>query len=119
MLSRVTRAQNAPLFPKNKPVPRHAITMGLGTILEARRCLLLATGVEKADIVAKAIEGPLTAMIAATALQLHPMCTIVLDAEAASRLREADHYHRIAPVKNGSHHFRENFVTDFVADYPA
>jgi glucosamine-6-phosphate deaminase len=94
-LSRVTRSQNAPLFPKPRQVPRLAITMGVGTILEARQCLLLATGLEKADIVAKAIEGPLTAMITATALQLHPACTIVLDEEAASGLRENDHYQRV------------------------
>src|SRR5262245_48749264 len=86
-LSRVTRAQNAPLFPKHKQVPRHAITMGIGTILDSHRCLLLATGLEKAEIVAKAIEGPLTTMVTASALQLHPDCTVVLDEEAASRLR--------------------------------
>ncbi len=94
-LSRVTRMQNAPLFIKPRQVPRRAITMGVGTILEARRCLLLATGLDKADIVAQAIEGPLTAMITATALQLHPACTVVLDVEAASKLRENDHYQRI------------------------
>jgi glucosamine-6-phosphate deaminase len=93
-LSRVTRAQNAPLFPTFKQVPRQAITMGIGTILDARRCLLLATGVEKAEVVAKAIEGPLTAMVTASALQMHPHCTIVLDAAAASQLQEHDHYHQ-------------------------
>jgi len=100
-LSRVTRAQNAPLFPKPKQVPRRAITMGVGTILEARHCLLLATGVEKADVIAKAIEGPLTAMVTATALQLHPACTIILDAEAAGSLQEGDHYQWITPEQNG------------------
>ena len=109
-LSRVTRAQNAPLFPSPKQMPRRAITMGVGTILEARRCVLLATGAEKAGIVAKALEGPLTAMVTATALQLHPDCTIVLDEEAAGKLRENEHYHRtmaahpVAPNKNFSHH---------------
>src|ERR1035437_2319740 len=108
-LSWVTRAQNAPLFPCPGQVPRHALTMGLGTILEARRCLLLVTGLEKADMVAKAIEGPLTAMITATALQLHPACTIVLDKEAASSLKENDHYqrnvstHYAAPNLPGNH----------------
>jgi glucosamine-6-phosphate deaminase len=97
-LSRVTRAQNALLFPKPKQVPRRAITMGVGTILEARRCLLLATGLEKAEVVARAIEGPLTVMITATALQLHRACTIVLDEAAASGLRENDRYQRIAPL---------------------
>jgi glucosamine-6-phosphate deaminase len=100
-LSRVTRAQNAPLFPKPRQVPARAITVGVGTILEARRCLLLATGLDKADIVAKAIEGPLTAMVTATALQLHPACTIVLDEAAASQLREHDLYQRAVPARNG------------------
>ena len=95
-LSRMTRAQNAPLFPSLNRVPHCAITMGVGTILEARHCLLLATGAEKADIVVKAIEGPLTAMITATALQLHPHCTIVLDKAAAARLQASDHYQRSA-----------------------
>jgi glucosamine-6-phosphate deaminase len=100
-LSRMTRAQNAPLFPKPRQVPRRAITMGVGTILEARCCVLLATGLEKAEIVARAIEGPLTAMVTATALQLHPACTVVLDEGAAGNLRENDHYQRILPVPNG------------------
>ena len=101
-LSRVTRLQNAPLFPKPRLMPRRAITMGVGTILEARYCLLLATGLDKAEIVARAIEGPLTAMITTTALQLHPACTIVLDEEAAGNLRENDHYQRALPGQNPS-----------------
>jgi glucosamine-6-phosphate deaminase len=91
-LSRATRAQNAPLFSSLAEVPREAITMGIGTILDARQCLLLATGFEKAEIVSKAIEGPLTVAITATALQLHPNSTIVLDEAAASRLQKSDHY---------------------------
>jgi glucosamine-6-phosphate deaminase len=100
-LSPITRSQNAPLFPKPRQVPRRAITMGVGTILEARHCLLLATGFEKSGIVAQAIEGPLTAMVAATALQLHPACTIVLDEEAAAGLRENGHYQRMSRVSDG------------------
>jgi glucosamine-6-phosphate deaminase len=92
VLSPVTRAQNAPLFPLPDEMPRRAITMGVGTILDARRCWLLATGEDKAEIVAKAIEGPLTSMISASALQLHPHCTVVVDEAAASRLQEADYY---------------------------
>ena len=91
-LSRATRAQNAPLFPAPAQVPREAITMGIGTILEARQCLLLATGLEKAEIVSKALEGPVTAAVTATALQLHPNSTIVLDKAAASRLQKTDAY---------------------------
>ena len=96
----MTRSQNAPLFPKPRRVPQRAITMGVGTILEARQCVLLATGVEKAAIVARAIEGPLTAMVTATALQLHPACTVMLDEDAAASLRETDHYQRMVPVQN-------------------
>jgi glucosamine-6-phosphate deaminase len=66
--------------------------MGVGTILDGRRCLLLATGDEKADIIAKAVEGPITAMISATTLQLHPRCTVVVDEAAASKLQGADYY---------------------------
>jgi glucosamine-6-phosphate deaminase len=85
-LSQVTRAQNAPLFPQPAQMPQRAITMGLGTILEARRCVLLATGKNKADIVARAIEGPVADGIPATALQSHPACTVVLDEAAAAKL---------------------------------
>ena len=68
------------------------ITMGVGTILECRRCVLLATGREKADVIAKAVEGPVTAMISATALQLHPNCTVIVDQEAGSLLQNTDYY---------------------------
>ena len=91
-LTPVTLAQNAAFFGGVENMPRRAITMGVGTILESRRCLLLATGPEKADIVAKAVEGPITGMISATALQLHPRCTVVVDEAAASKLKEAEYY---------------------------
>jgi glucosamine-6-phosphate deaminase len=91
-LSPMTIAQNAPLFGGPEKVPRRAITMGVGTILECRRCLLLATGAEKADIIAKAVEGPITSMISATALQWHLRCTVVVDEEAACQLQGAEYY---------------------------
>jgi len=69
-----------------------AITMGVGTILECRRCILLATGDSKAEVVAKAVEGPITSMISATTLQLHPRCSVVVDEEAAAKLKEKDYY---------------------------
>ena len=87
-----TVEQNAFLFGGKENMPRWAITMGVGTILDARQCLLLATGEEKADIIAKAVEGPITSMISATALQLHPHCTVIVDEGAASRLRHTDYY---------------------------
>jgi glucosamine-6-phosphate deaminase len=91
-LSPLTRKQNTPLFSQPEEMPRRAITMGVGTILDCRRCLLLATGADKAEIVAQAVEGPMTSMISATALQLHPHCMVVLDEAAAGRLKAADYY---------------------------
>lgn len=88
----LTLAQNAALFTNPAQMPRRAITMGVGTILESRRCVLLATGAQKADIIAKAVEGPITAMISATALQLHARCTVVIDEAAATKLQGADYY---------------------------
>ena len=69
-----------------------AVTMGVGTILEAGKLLLLATGSEKADIIAKTIEGPVTSMISATALQLHADATVILDEEAAAKLQGIETY---------------------------
>ena len=91
-LTPTTLKQNAALFGGEDNMPRRAITMGVGTIIEARRCLLLATGGSKADVVAKAVEGPITSMISATALQLHPRCTVVVDEEAAGQLKEKEYY---------------------------
>ena len=87
-----TVAQNSPLFDNPEDMPRRAITMGVGTILDARRCLLLATGQEKAGIIAKAVEGPVTSMISASAMQLHPKCTVIIDEPAASQLQQPDYY---------------------------
>ncbi|HEY5298853.1 MAG TPA: glucosamine-6-phosphate deaminase [Verrucomicrobiae bacterium] len=92
ILSPVTRAQNAPLFSSADLVPHRAITMGVGSILDCRRCVLLATGEEKAAIIAKAVEGPITSMISATALQLHPECALILDEAAGSLLGESAYY---------------------------
>ena len=89
-----TLEQNAPMFggdPAN--VPRRAMTMGVGTILDTRRCLMLVTGKAKAGILVKAVEGPITAMVTASALQLHPKCQVVVDEAAASELTDAG-YHR-------------------------
>jgi glucosamine-6-phosphate deaminase len=72
--------------------PRHVITMGVATILEARRCVLLATGAAKAAATAAMIEGPLTAMVPASALQMHARATILVDEAAASQLKLASYY---------------------------
>lgn len=92
-LSPRTIAQNAPLFGGDvNKVPRRAITMGVGTILDSRRSILLATGADKAEIIGKAVEGPVTGMISASALQLHAHCTVIVDDPAATRLTEHDYY---------------------------
>lgn len=95
-LTEATRKANAPAFAPD-PVPRHAITMGIATILEARACVLLATGGAKASAVARMVEGPLGADCPATALQMHPAATVVLDAAAASRLELREYYETVHP----------------------
>lgn len=91
-LTPTTIKQNTPLFGGEAAMPRRAITMGVGTIIEARRCLLLATGDSKAEVVAQAVEGPITSMVTASALQLHPRCTVVVDEEAAGQLKGVEYY---------------------------
>ncbi|WP_334152908.1 glucosamine-6-phosphate deaminase [Microbacterium sp.] len=91
-LTEQTRADNARFFDSIDDVPRHCITQGLGTILRARHLVLLAFGEGKAQAIADAVEGPLTAMLPASAVQLHPHATIVVDEAAASRLKLADYY---------------------------
>lgn len=87
-----TRRDNARFFASLDEVPRHVVTQGIGTILEARHLVLLAFGEAKAAAVAQAVEGPLTAMVPASALQLHPHATVVIDEPAATQLRLADYY---------------------------
>lgn len=92
-----TRKANARFFDTEQAVPRYAITMGIANILEARHCVLLATGEAKADAVARMIEGPLGADCPASALQLHPRASVIVDRKAASRLRMIDYYLEIHP----------------------
>ncbi|HEX3889314.1 MAG TPA: glucosamine-6-phosphate deaminase [Verrucomicrobiae bacterium] len=87
-----TLKDNARFFGSESEVPHHVITMGIGTILESRHCLLLAFGKQKARAIAEAVEGPLTAMNPASALQLHRHVTVCLDEEAAAELKQKDYY---------------------------
>jgi glucosamine-6-phosphate deaminase len=105
-LSPVTVEQNAAIFGGAERVPRRAITMGVGTTLDCRRCILLATGESKADVISKAVEGPITSMISATALQLHPHCTVVVDEAAGSFLKEKEYYRWIFENEPEWEHFR-------------
>jgi glucosamine-6-phosphate deaminase len=81
-----TIEDNARFFTSKEEVPRYAITMGIGTIMEARQLILLANKDNKADAIAKTVEGPITAMVPATIVQLHPKATIITDKAAASKL---------------------------------
>jgi glucosamine-6-phosphate deaminase len=87
-----TRRDNARFFARLEDVPRHVVTQGVGTILDARHLVLLAFGAAKADAVARTVEGPVTAMVPASALQLHRHVTVVVDEPAASRLALAGYY---------------------------
>lgn len=91
-LTEETRRDNARFFASINDVPYHCITMGMGTILESRVCLMLAFGANKADAVVKSVEGPITAMIPGSALQLHRHVHVLLDEPAAARLQRLDYY---------------------------
>jgi glucosamine-6-phosphate deaminase len=93
-LTRQTLEDNRRLFQEGEAMPEAAITMGIGTILDARKILLVASGASKAQALARAIEGPVTASVTASALQLHRDVTILADEEAAAELREKDYYRR-------------------------
>jgi glucosamine-6-phosphate deaminase len=66
--------------------------MGVGTIVESRMCVLFAFGERKADIIARTVEGPVTAMIPASVLQLHPAAIILLDEGAAAKLTKSEYF---------------------------
>jgi glucosamine-6-phosphate deaminase len=105
-LTKQTIEDNARFFDSPEEVPVYAITMGVGTILEARKIMLLASGEQKAEAVAAATEGPVTSMCTASALQLHQDVLLFLDRPAASKLKMLEYYDWIrrkmpgAPVGN-------------------
>jgi glucosamine-6-phosphate deaminase len=91
-LTSQTIRDNARFFGGEEQVPRLAVTMGVGTILESRRCLLLAFGAHKATAVRDTVEGPVTAQITASALQLHREVIAIFDEGAASLLARREYY---------------------------
>ena len=95
VLSQETLVDNSKFFAPGEESPRCAITMGIGTILEVRKILLLATGASKSEAIAKSIEGPITSAVSASALQLHPDVTFMVDDAAASQLTQRDYYRRV------------------------
>jgi glucosamine-6-phosphate deaminase len=92
-LSKQTVQDNARFFDGDEAqVPRHSITMGIGTIMEARRIILLAFGKRKANAIAAMIEGPVTASVPATILQHHPAVQVFIDEAAATALQRPEYY---------------------------
>jgi len=85
-LADTTRRANARFFNSIDEVPKQAITMGVGTILKAKMIVLIAKGADKADIVRRALEGPITTECPASLLQTHPRLIVLLDRDAAARL---------------------------------
>ncbi len=101
-LAESTIGEIARSFPRREAVPIYAITMGVGTIMEARKCILLASGKAKADAIAAAVEGPMSAMVTASALQLHHETRVFLDEQAASGLKMRDYYDWVHQKKPGA-----------------
>ncbi|KAA8816404.1 glucosamine-6-phosphate deaminase [Bifidobacterium callitrichos] len=92
-LAEQTRIDNARFFDDDiNKVPTHCVTQGIGTVLKARHLVLLAFGSGKAEAIEETVEGGVSAFCPASALQLHPHATIIVDEEAASRLRHKDYY---------------------------
>jgi len=91
-LNEQTRSDNARFFDTIDDVPQHVITQGIATILDARHLVLIATGTNKANPIARAVEGPIAAMTPASAIQLHAHTTVIIDEAAAAELTLADYY---------------------------
>lgn len=87
-----TRADNARFFEHIDDVPHHVVTQGLGTIMDAKHVVLVATGPGKAAAVRDLVEGPVAAICAASVLQFHPHATILIDEAAAAGLKLMDYY---------------------------
>jgi glucosamine-6-phosphate deaminase len=98
-LTRKTREDNARFFESVDDVPRHCITMGIGTIMDARQIVLLAFGGQKAAAVRQVVEGPISAMWPATILHMHPSVVVLLDEAAAACLELKDYYREVADNK--------------------
>ncbi len=93
-LTAKTITDNASFFDDPEQVPRYAITMGIGTIMDAKNLLLLGSGEGKAHAIKNTLEGPITAMVPATVVQLHQHAHILIDKAAAASL-EYHHHHGI------------------------
>lgn len=91
-LAERTLKDNSQAFEKGEFQPKLAITMGIATICDARKILILATGKHKSQAVAATVEGPVTAWCPASILQMHESVALLVDQEAASQLKNRDYY---------------------------
>lgn len=91
-LDEQTIEDNARFFERKEDVPRAALTMGVATILDTREVIIMANGRKKAEVVARALEGPVTSMVTASCLQMHPRVSVFLDEEAAGALKRIAYY---------------------------
>ncbi|MDP6629628.1 MAG: glucosamine-6-phosphate deaminase [Kiritimatiellia bacterium] len=92
-LTQQTVQDNARFFDGDESqVPHHCITMGIGTIMDAKRCIMLAFGEEKAEAIAATVEGPVASMVPASILQHHPNAKVFIDNPAAAGLKLSDYY---------------------------
>lgn len=91
-LTEQTRQDNARFFDSIDEVPHHVVTQGLGTIMNARHVVMIATGANKAAAVREAVEGPVSALCPGSVLQFHPHVTFLVDESAATDLALADYY---------------------------
>ena len=88
-LSERTIDANQRFFASRDDVPRHALSMGIKSIMSARRILIVVSGADKAEALCQAVSGPVTNQVPASVLQLHPDVTLVADEAALSKLRQA------------------------------
>ncbi len=98
-LTESTRKDNAAAFSSKSEVPYHVITMGIQTILEASEIVMLAFGDAKAEAIKGCVEGPLTSVCPASALQMHPRCKVIIDEAAAKRLQYQSYYREVYEKK--------------------
>ncbi len=91
-LTQETLLDNARFFGEAESVPRHVVTMGIGTIMDSGQCVLLAFGASKAEAVAGTVEGPVSASLPASVLQFHENVQVIIDRPASGKLERTEYY---------------------------
>jgi glucosamine-6-phosphate deaminase len=106
-LAEETIEVNSRFFKDKNEIPRFCLTMGIGTIMESKMIILLASGEDKSKAIQKSIEGPVTASVPASILQLHSQAKIIIDKKAASRLTRKKYYQWVYKNKEKVNEFLE------------